>query len=181
MRPENTDLDNLSKRLYEGDEYAFTEIFEQFWELLYFKAYSALRDKDESKDIVQKVFIDLWNRRKENLILNLKVYLLSAVKYQVFNYMRNGKITREHIDMFADILFYDHIDKLIDSNEINENLFNAVNELPEKCRNIFKLSRFESLSNREIAEKLEISVKTVENQITNAQKTLRTLLKNILK
>lgn len=174
---EKKEKDDLNKRLFAGDEYAFTEIFEQYWELLFYKALTILDDKDDAKDIVQKVFIDLWNRRKENLILNLKPFLLNAVKYQVFNYLRNGKLTLKHIDRFEDILFYNHIDEEIDSKEISGGLSKAIEELPERCRIVFKLSRIENLSNREISEKMGISIKTVENQITKAQQTLRTALK----
>jgi RNA polymerase sigma-70 factor (family 1) len=146
---------------------------------MFFKALKILDDKDEAKDAVQIVFVDLWNRRKENVILNLKPYLLNAVKYQVFNRLRDNKLTQKHIDRFDDILFYTHIDEEIDSSEISGRLSQAIEELPNKCRAVFKLSRVDNLSNREIAEKMGISIKTVENHITKAQQNLRSSLKNI--
>jgi RNA polymerase sigma-70 factor (family 1) len=180
MQNNSENIENLNQRLFEGDEYAMQEIFEIFWEPLFSKAYNILKNEDDAKDIVQTVFIDIWKRRKEKIILNLKAYLSNAVKYQVFKKMHHAKITQNHIERFEEIVFYDYLDELIHSNEIVDNLNATIEKLPEKCKEVFKLSRFEDLSNKEISEKLDISIKTVENHITKALRNLRTDLKDII-
>jgi RNA polymerase sigma-70 factor (family 1) len=172
--------ENLNLQLFEGNERAFEKIFDSFWRQLFYKANSILQDEDEAKDAVQTVFTDLWRRREEKVILNLKSYLFNAVKYQVFKKLRDNKITQSHIDRFEEITSFDNIDDMIHYNEINENLNAAINRLPDKCKEVFILSRFEELSNKEISEKLNISIKTVENHITKALRNLRSDLEGII-
>ena len=173
-------IENLNQQLYDGNEQAFEIIYELYWRQLFYKAYSILQDEEEAKDAVQTVLTDLWQRREEKVILNLKAYLFNAVKYQVFKKLRNNKLTQNHIERFEEIIAYDHIDELIHYNEINDKLNSAIEKLPDKCKEVFILSRFEELTNKEISEKLNISIKTVENHITKALRTLRSNLDGII-
>ncbi len=171
--------ENLSHRLFKGDKEVLEEIFERYWDLLFSKAYSILKDEDDVKDAIQNVFIDLWKRRKEKIILNLEAYLLQAVKFQVFKKLRDGKLTQAHIERFEELIYYTHVEELVDSNETRDNFEEAIESLPNKCRTVFKLSRYEKLTNIQIAQKLDISIKTVENHITKANRIIHKYFKKI--
>jgi RNA polymerase sigma-70 factor (family 1) len=158
-----------------GDEMAYAEIYNRHWPGLYQSSYNILRDKDACMDVLQDVFIWLWEHKGNLQINNLKLYLLTAVKYKVANHIRNGKVK---LSLFTsleslstnDLLFHD------DSLEVKE-LISIIalftSELPDRARQIFHLSRNEHLSNKEIAARLGISEKTVENQMTTNLRKLK--------
>ncbi|WP_207534198.1 RNA polymerase sigma-70 factor [Desertivirga arenae] len=165
--------------LKEGDRKAFELVFNSYWSKLYLYAYNILRDKGVCEDIVQEVLVSLWVKRESQEIDSLGSFLFTAVRYQVLKVIRSGKV-REG--------FFQEIEKMSMSTPAEQleekdlaNLIDArIDELPGKCREIFLLSRKEQLSNREIAERLGISIKTVENQITIAIRRLRSDLGDVL-
>jgi RNA polymerase sigma-70 factor (ECF subfamily) len=105
---------------------------------------------------------------------NLKAYLYQSAKYQCFMQLRAGKITEKHLDRMNHVIFSNIVEDEFEGHEMALILEKGISALPEKCRQVFYLSRFESLSNKTIASQLNISPKTVENQITKALKYLRT-------
>ncbi len=165
--------------LKEGDQKAFEQVFNGYWSKLYVYAYNILRDKGVCEDIVQEVLVSLWVKRESLEIESLSSFLFTAVRYQVLKVIRSGKV-REG--------FFQEIEKMSMSTPAEQleqkdllNLIEArIDELPGKCREIFLLSRKEQLSNREIAERLGVSIKTVENQITIAIRRLRSDLGDVL-
>jgi len=172
--PSFTDQE-LIALLKEGDRAAFNQVYNRHAEPLYRFAYNILKDQDECTDAVQDVFIWLWNNREKLEIAELKGYLSAAVKYKLARVIQSSKRKAEILaagpgikDSFVD-----------DSLEVKE-LKNAINQfietLPPRAREIFQLSRNEYLSNKEIAAKLDISEKTVENQMTISLKKLKVTL-----
>lgn len=166
----------LLKLLSEDDRDAFEKIYARHWELMYKTAYTILRDTDASKDIVQDIFIWLWEHRRSLQIISLKSYLRTAIKFKVANYIRSGNIRNS---FFQEVIAgYNAAsagaaDAELDVKQLKIIIQEAIANLPEKCRTIFQLSREGHLTNQEIAKQLNISVKTVERQITIAISRVR--------
>jgi RNA polymerase sigma-70 factor (family 1) len=165
--------ESLVQLLQDDHEWALKEIFSRHHLRLYRLATSILHDSDLAKDIVQEVFIDLWNRRHTSQIRQLSGYLLRAVKFQVLNQLRNGKLREHHLQMVEQVEFINQTEEAINFKETEHALKESLNQLPPRCRQVFFLSRFEYLSNKEISKRLNISSKTVEVQITKALAFLR--------
>lgn len=160
----------------EGNENAFAILYERHWVDLYKFAFLILRDKDACRDIIQDVFVWVWEHRQGLVIQSPKSYLKTAVKYKIANYIRSGNIRESFFEEVAKFNYETSIagvDEIAELKELNNVIKITVFNLPLKCREIFRLSREANLSNREIAEQLNISVKTVENQITIALHRIR--------
>lgn len=157
-----------------GDESSFEEVYNRFWEPLFVSARKVLGDEESARDIIQEVFLDLWNRREKINIHNLGGYLYQSVKYQVARKLKDRKLTDLQITV-VDQLSLDNLDteQTVNLAQLNETLQRSLQKLPTRCKQIFELSRFENMSNKEIAEKLNISVSTVENQINKALSVLK--------
>ncbi|WP_405605785.1 RNA polymerase sigma-70 factor [Polaribacter sp. Asnod1-A03] len=161
-----------------GDKRALTVLYDTYWKVLYISSYNLLKDKEVCEEIIQDVFIDLWNKQKElEIKVSLKSYLYACVRYKVFAEFRKNKIIR--VELFEDIdrrLQYSTPETKMMHDELEIQIKLIVASLPDKCKKVYQLSRNEHLSHKEIAEKLGISIKTVENHITNALRVLRTSL-----
>jgi RNA polymerase sigma-70 factor (ECF subfamily) len=159
---------DLLNRLRNDDQIAFTSIYNKYWENLYAVAYAILKEKVTCEDIIQDVFINIWNKRKSMLIKSsLKAYLTASVKYEVFRQLRK-KI--EHLEIIDDLVIDTTLSpqENIEYKELLEHMNNVVKKLSTKCREVFILSREKELSHKEIAALRNISTKTVENQIVKA-------------
>lgn len=164
---------SLLNDLRKGHLNAFNEIYESYWSSLYSYAYNILEDGQACEDIVQEVFTYLYTKRKTLLISNLKSYLFQATKYQVIAVLRKKKLKEKHIQRFNAVEATNVVEEQLDAEKLDESIKQHLADLPERCRLIFEMSRFEYLSNKEIAEKLDISIQTVKNQITKALTHLR--------
>lgn len=170
----------LLEMIRQGDRAAFDQIFKRYWSKLYLSAYKMLRDKQSSEDIVQEVLVRLWVRRFSQQIESLNAYLYAAVRFQVFTTIRKGK-ARESLSMeVEELLLENSAESNLMMSDITKLLHAGMAELPEKCREIFSLSRMEQLSTKEIASKLGISPKTVENQLTIAFRKLKISMGDVL-
>jgi len=158
------------------DKRAFEELFRSFFPSLVLFAQKYVPDQDTAKEIVHNVFINLWEKRQQvDTGSPLKSYLFTSVHNRCLNYIRDQKKFDKDETIFqrmdsAD--FSDGVD-LLEEQELEQRIYDALHSLPEKCREIFMLNRFEGLKYAEIAEKLGISVKTVETQMSKALKILR--------
>lgn len=134
-----------------------------------------------SEDIVQEVFGYLWNNADTVKIKSLDSWLFTAVRYQVFNVIRSGKVREKFENIHVqEISTANLAETKFDEENIRQRLMEGLDSLPPRCKEIFLLSRFDYLSYREISTKLNISEKTVENQISIAIKKLRLSLADIL-
>jgi RNA polymerase sigma-70 factor (family 1) len=169
----------LIAMLRADDRKAFELLYNRYSSKIYHVAYNLFRDKDVCEDLVQELFIDLWAKRNQLNITSVEWYLKVAIKNRVLMYIRTQKAT---LDLSAIAMLTEKYtaDSKLMQNDISSILENNVERLPEKCRQIFQLSRKEYLSNKEIASRLNISIKTVENQITIALRYLRTGLTDYL-
>ncbi|MEM8894831.1 MAG: RNA polymerase sigma-70 factor, partial [Bacteroidota bacterium] len=129
-------------------------------------------DEEACKDIVQEVFLSVWTDDELVKIENAKAYFHQAVRYKVLMELRRGKVSEKHLQTLQ-LLEVNSTEELFNFQELNETIENTIQTLPEKCREVFVLSRMEHLSNKEIAERMNISIRTVETHISNALRILR--------
>ena len=164
----------LVELLYQGDHHAFETIYQRYWERLYRSAYGIFRDQEQVIDIVQEIFTSLWLKRGQVKIDNLSAYLYKAARFQVAKLIRHQKVRESFFDEVKALSMngFDSHDPH-DYQELVSKIEQGVESLPDRCREVFRLSRQEHLSNKEIAERMGISVRTVENQISRAMKRLR--------
>lgn len=141
-----------------------------------------LKDRDEAEEVVQNAFMTLWEKRQTLQITGqIKSYMFSMVQNSCLNVLKHRKVKQKHEhEVLASVSEADDDEISLQSSELETQIFSALQKLPEKCRMIFKLSRFEELKYAEIAEKLDISVKTVENQMGKALRLMREELKEYL-
>ena len=184
-RAQGMELENeaIGVLLAQRDETAFEQVFKTHFKRLHAYAFTILRDEEEAEEMVQQVFFKLWERN-ENLSLtgSVSAYLYRAVHNESLNYIKHQKVRSDHklhvaYSMKNEV---EHPAKKVIAGELEKKIHAALNELPEQCRTIFQMSRFDELKYREIAEKLGISVKTVENQMGKALKLLRAKLVDFL-
>jgi RNA polymerase sigma-70 factor (ECF subfamily) len=187
MELENESIGTL---LAQRDEAAFEQMFKTYFKRLHAYAFTILRDEIQAEDMVQQVFLKLWERnvRKDSFGENLSLtgsvssYLYRAVHNESLNYIKHQKVRSDHrlsvaYNMKNEV---EQPAKKIIAGELEKKIRSALNELPEQCRTVFQMSRFDELKYREIADKLGISVKTVENQMSKALKLLRVKLVDFL-
>jgi len=154
------------------NKHSFEQLFREYFTPLMFFAKKILVDEDDAREVVHTVFINLWEKREEiDLSRSLKSYLFTSVHNRSLNVVRERKkFSSEEV---PDLAGEWDVSVQIESMELEEKIRETIDTLPEKCRQIFELNRFEGLKYSEIAEQLGISVKTVENQMSKALKILR--------
>ncbi len=179
----------LLRKIRNGDEVAFKVIYNNYYPRLYFFILEFIPLKDLAENIVQDTFITLWNKRRElREDTNLASYLFSVAKNNCLYRLRDSRYKQK---LFSNSLnvgeFQLNTEALaaIDTStfsfqEIEQIIEKTLEGLPPQCRRVFELSRFEDLRNREIAEELDVSVKTVEGHITKSLKILKEALKDYL-
>lgn len=159
---------------------AFEQIYTKYWSKLYLSAYNLLGDRQVAEDAVQEVLVSLWMRRSSLTVESLQAFLYTAVRYQVFKAIRSGRVREEAFSNATRLSVVNEAEGALAESDIDRLLDKGIAELPEKCRQIFLLSRQQHLSTKEIAKWLGITPKTVENQITIALHRLRTTLGDFL-
>lgn len=171
------------KALSEGDITAFEMLFRTYYQPLCSYAYSFLQDKEDAEEIVQSTFLLVWEKRDALAIRTaVKPYLYAMVRNACLNVLKHEKIKQRYAGdeiALAD-RGHDSVSHTVAGNELEYRIKIAMDELPEQCRMVFKLSRFEELKYSEIAEQLNISVKTVENHMGKALRIMREQLKDYL-
>lgn len=166
----------LTDLLKSGDEPAFTELYNRYWKLIYAHVYKMLRNEDDSKDIVQEVFGNLWIKAasiKNNM--NISGLLYTSARNRVFDLIEKNKVRFDYLGEISSFLSETsnlQVDT-IDEKRIIEILEREIHNLPPKMREVFELSRKQNLSHKEIAQKLNISEQTVKKQVQNALKVIK--------
>lgn len=168
--------EQLITLMQENDLGAFERIYNKYWSKLYLSAYNILRDRQVAEDITQEVLVSLWMKRANLQLSSLNGYLQTSVRYQVFNIIRSGKVRADLFNKLEELFANNGGEEMLSEKDINRLLEQGIAELPEKCRRIFVMSRREHLTTKEIAERLGIAPKTVENQLTVALNRLRKTL-----
>ena len=185
MEAKTVDLSSqqLLTTLRAGDITAFEMIFKTYYQPLCNYAYSFVQDRDEAEEIVQSTFLSVWEKRADLAIhTGVKPYLYAMVRNAALNVIKHEKIKQQHASVEVAVAekSVESVTHTVMASELEDRIYKALNKLPEQCRLVFKLSRFEELKYAEIAEQLNISVKTVENQMGKALKIMREQLKDYL-
>lgn len=159
-----------------GEEPAFEEIYTRYWKQLFALAAHKLGNLAEAEEIVQDIFLDLWQRREQlSIVSGLPVYLAVAVKYKVLNVLARKHVRMKYEESLS--LHPDGADRSTENwlqfEQLKEQLLKETAKLPEKCRLVFRLSREEGYTHKEIAVEMGISEKTVESHLSKALRTLR--------
>ncbi len=178
----NRELDLFAK-MKAGSKESFNYFFDYYYSGLCVYANSYTGDLSSSEEVVQDVFVKFWEKRQGiEIESSVRFYLFRAVHNQCMNLQKRKKVERAYRQQT--ILQADNLHEgqwsLFNESELRYHLDQAISKLPARCREVFEMSRFENLKNKEIAEKLGIKEKTVENQITKALKVLRKELKDFL-
>jgi len=168
----------------EKQEDLFEQIFKSHIRSLHSYAATILKEEAAAEEIVQNVFLRLWEKKEEIEIReNISVYLYRSVHNESLNYLKHLKVRTAYQTYAMHRERHHESEKASEKvtlGELEQKLEKALRELPEQCRTIFQLSRFEDLKYREIADRLDLSVKTVENQMGKALKLLRLKLVDFL-
>lgn len=170
------------QKIRSGDAKAFEELFLIYCQLLIHFVHRYVRDTQIAENIVQDVFLKIWmNRSDLNPSLNIKTYLYTAVKNRALNHLRHADVEHRNAENLRSMNYPVRTpEDEWHEQELKASVQKAIEELPEKCRIIFSMSRFDSLTYAEIAEIQDISIKTVETQMGRALKTLRKRLIHLL-
>lgn len=167
----------------QGNERVFETVFKKHYQALCNYACGILKDMDDAEEVVQSIFLKFWEQREAiEINVSLKSYLYRAVHNTCLNRLKHLKIQETYRQYVGDYLenSYDSATDILDKVELESRIEDALEKLPEQCRLIFKMSRFEELKYQEIADRLGLSVKTIENQIGKALKIMRTELSDYL-
>ncbi len=172
----------LLGRFQSGDNIAFEEIFNLYWQQLYNIANRSLRSHEESEEIVQELFTTLWQQKSTLRILNISSYLTCAVKKRVIDKIRLKLVHEKYWDYYS-AFRTDHgqdTENTVCFNELNQELEKAIDRLPQKSRQVFRLNRLEGRSISEIAGFLKISERAIEYHLTKSVRELRIYLKDFI-
>ena len=168
--------DNIINLLKEDNEKAIDLLFDNYYSYLCNIVLRVINDENFAEDIVQEMFMDIWKKRHElNIQMSLRAYLRRAAVNRSLNHLRKQKMKFEDSEE-ATLSIETEIEDgqaSLEREELEQRIFQCIDALPSKCKIVFSLSRFEGMSYQEIADQLNISVKTVENQISKALKLLR--------
>lgn len=169
--------------LKDGDGAAFESLYERYWERLLYFANQKTADRMEAENLVQDVFVSLWNRRTQlQITSDFSHYLIVSVKYRVIRLLEQQRTQRLHKDQT--LASFDILDnstqEYLDLEELRQRLEMLLGDLPEKPALIFRLSREEGLSHKEIASQLDISERAVNDSLVKTKKSLIVSLKSFL-
>jgi len=176
-----TDDNELYRKLKVGDQQAFKVLFQKYYSALCHYGFQLLQDSEMAEEIVQELFVRIWEKRESLTIeSSVKHYLFISVKNQCLNHLQHQKIRRQYADKMMK-----SSEQEIDTEqyfmevELIKRIEKSIESLPPKRQEIFRLSREQGLKYKEIAEELNISIKTVEAQMGLALKFLRAELKEL--
>jgi RNA polymerase sigma-70 factor (ECF subfamily) len=159
-----------------GNEAAFEKVFKMYFRNLHAFAYTFTKDDDIAEEIVQNVFFRIWEKKNQLQIDDsLRAYLYRSVHNESLNHIKHLKVKTSFQLQYSDHMESSNQDashQMI-ASELEDKIQKAINELPQQCRTIFQMSRFEQLKYQQIADQLNLSIKTVENQMGKALKVLR--------
>lgn len=170
------DLEIIIRKLRSGDEKFYKSVFFEYYPLLTFFANKYVNNLDVAKELVQDFFVKLYEKRFAlNIQSSFKSYLYKSIYNSCINYLNQSVLRDQHhrqIEYMTDektVLSDDEMNAV----ELEQEIYAEIERLPEQCKRIFKMNRFDGLSNGIIAEKLNLSKRTVETQISKALKILR--------
>lgn len=174
--------EDLINGLRLGSEEAYLEIFNRYWLRLYNAACTKLQSHDEAEEVVQNLFIKIWNNRESLFITNLQAYLFTALRRRILNHVKPKVSSEAYWEYCKKYLPNQErtTEEMVIFNELRSEIEIAVNQLPEKSRQVFRLNKLEGKSVSEIAIFLNLSERAIEYHLTKSTKALRLYLKDFV-
>jgi RNA polymerase sigma-70 factor (ECF subfamily) len=182
-KPANDGINYLFSNIRKGDKIAFEKLFKKLYPRLHNFAFKVVRNNEIAEDIVQDIFIRLWEKKKNIKPVNIEGFIFKVLKNQCISYLRNIKIidnvklnlnNLKQVEELYRIDFIRDEPYILVEKELQLEIDKVVNKLPERCKEVFIMSRLNGLKNKEIANKLGINIKNVERHITKALMIFRT-------
>lgn len=187
-------MNNLEKgllqRIKKGDKKAFDQLFENHFSKLCHYAYLMVREEDAAEDIVTEVFYQFWCKRNELQIkVSVRKYLFRSIHNMALNYLKHEGIVKQYKDLNIVMhrekeILSDNYNtsplKLLEYKEMESLINQAIEELPDQCRQVFEMNRFKGMKYREIAKEMSISLSTVKYHMSTALQTLKEKLNKYL-
>lgn len=173
----------LVDRIRSGNSKAFEQLYNRYWEPLFASAMHRLQSEALSKDVVQDLFVDLWkNRSTLQIRSSVRGYLFTSLKNRIINKIKSEAVREKYEKMVIEFYEFNELatEYLFSEKSFRDKIKSETNKLPERCREVFELSRMQHMTHKEIGEKLNISPKTVENHIGKALKIIRPGLKHLI-
>lgn len=177
---EETIIKNLAIKIQQSDRIAFKQLFNLLWRDMFIFTNAILMDEDRSKDVLQETWIEYWEKRKQIENKNIKAYLFTLTRYRVYKILKKAKLNQlqlHTIQELSDTFVYADIELNHDLEATNRIVTKTLQNLPQRCKEIFELSRFKGVKNHEIAIQFGISKRSVENQISVALRKIKFNLK----
>ncbi|KLT65895.1 sigma-70 family RNA polymerase sigma factor [Pedobacter sp. BMA] len=171
---------DLVERLKRGDQLAYEQIYFSFSKALLITAYRKTGDKVVAEELVQNIFISLWEKHAELEINNLNAWLFGALKLSVINHIRSLVSANKYME-YQTLTYSEHHEEtsnLVDLHDLTSIIEKSINSLPEKTQEVFRLSRYQNHSTKDISAELNISEKAVEYHITRSIKRIKEYIKN---
>lgn len=177
-----TKANQLFVKIKKGDEQALHALFVIYFPRLNDFAARIISDPETSQDITQDVFVKVWEKRDQIEAQNIESFLYRLIRNSCIDYIKQLKVIDNKKNEWGEQIKFEelyHIDFIRDEpfiliqNELKDEIERTINSLPDRCREVFTLSRVEGLKNREIAEKLNINIKNVERHLSRAMSTFR--------
>jgi len=172
--------EKLLELMSRDNEDAFSMIYRRYWQGLFITAARVLRGKNEAEDVVQEVFLSLWNRRKELKIEgSLAAYLQTSARYKAIHYIEKNITRRDYLSKLTDITTGNicaAAELQLQYKEVQQTIIDTIGKMPPRMREVYNLSRHEHLSHKQIAQKLNISEETVKKQIQYALRFIKLAL-----
>ena len=177
--------DQLLIRFQKDDMHSFEEIYNRYWSRLYVEAYKRLKNTEDAEELVQNLFTSLWaNRKKARIHSSLGAYLFTSIRYLVINHVQKETVRKNYknglFDQLEGKLFDNSTEYTVFLNDLNTRIEEGCTQMPPKCRRVFELSRKWYKTNKEIAQELMISEKTVENHLTKALRILKVIIGTVI-
>ncbi len=165
----------MIKGIRAGHEKSYARLFELYYRPLSVFALKYVNNLDIAKEIVQNLFVHLFENRQSLLIsTSLESYLYQSIRNRCLNHIKQEQVHKTHMtNISITQKSAEDLEEIIRATELEHRIFHIISELPPRCREIIVLSRVHGQKNKEIAQRLDISIRTVETQISNALKVLR--------
>lgn len=181
-QPEYHNEQDLLTSLKQGDEGAYNHIFTHYWKTLYLQAFAKLQSREAAEEVVQELFVVLWEKRNVLLISNLTHYLRMALRNKCIDYIRKQIVKEKYWNYYKTFLPRQEntTQDAVSYNNLMEAVESGMARMPEKTKKIFVLSRLEGKSVTDVAQLIRLSEKSVEYHLTKCLKTLKVHLKDFV-
>jgi RNA polymerase sigma-70 factor (ECF subfamily) len=173
--------DQLTTALAEGDRNAFSQVYERYWSPLYQLAYQKVRSREIAEELVQNLFVSLWEKRETITIRELRPYLFTALRFSIINHIESDQVRERFItyyESFVQQATHQPADELA-LRDLTDAIERSLHTLPEQTQQVFRMSRFDCLTIPEIADKLNLSEKAIQYHLSKALRVVRENLHNL--